>query len=303
MGHRLIKQYNFACGKSGQDSTLGGFHVKLTSAIGPPIVRALRYIAYYCPYTLPLKNQVENDTLSFWAAGVGLTWLDMMNVSFVLLMATWEMTPSLSMVITLSDLSSTLYGPEWNGAKLFVLLVSCTETWLYKWVLDAMPLPRWPEMAHRRSECLCERRRVAARGGASPTKKSAGKRKTEPYNTSVVKQLMSSFNAYRRPLDPGAVHVSNQGCLGVAVEPLYDAIGLRVIGGGRDVLAAQHFAEWGPCMRAELPISVWNVEQLYQSLLFLVDNYYPFLAPPHTAPLIACLLPSATNILSCQNLT
>ncbi|KRZ94742.1 hypothetical protein T08_378, partial [Trichinella sp. T8] len=108
---------------------------------------------------------------------------------------------------------------------------------------------------------------------------------------------------YRRPLDPAAVHVSNQGCLGVAVEPLYDPIGLWVIGGGRNVLAAQHFAEWGPCVRAELPISVWNVEQLYQSLLFLVDNYHPFLAPPHTAPLITCLLLSATNIFSCQNLT
>ncbi|KRY13489.1 hypothetical protein T12_6534 [Trichinella patagoniensis] len=52
----------------------------------------------------------------------------------------------------------------------------------------------------------------------------------------------------------------------------------------------------------ELSILLSGVH-LYQSLLFLVDNYHPFLAPPHIAPLIACLLPSATNILSCQNLT
>ncbi|KRX51107.1 hypothetical protein T05_16417 [Trichinella murrelli] len=62
--------------------------------------------------TVGESTQVENDTLSFWAAGVGLAWSDVMNAGFVLLMATLEMTPSLLMVITLSDLSSTLYGPE-----------------------------------------------------------------------------------------------------------------------------------------------------------------------------------------------
>ncbi|OUC42133.1 hypothetical protein D917_10426, partial [Trichinella nativa] len=64
-------------------------------------------------YTPPKKSgYVENDTLSFWAAGVGLAWSDVMDAGFVLLMATLEMTPSLSMLITFSDLSSTLYGPE-----------------------------------------------------------------------------------------------------------------------------------------------------------------------------------------------
>ncbi|KRX19554.1 hypothetical protein T07_13630 [Trichinella nelsoni] len=91
---------------------------------------------------------------------------------------------------------------------------------------------------------------------------------------------MSSFNAVpnnyphisNNTSGSIVVHLTpalNQGFLGVAVEPLYDAIGLQVIGGGRDVLAAQHFAEWGPCVRAEQPISVWNVELIYQSLLFL----------------------------------
>ncbi|KRZ69391.1 hypothetical protein T10_7966 [Trichinella papuae] len=51
---------------------------------------------------------------------------------------------------------------------------------------------------------------------------------------------------------PGAVHVSDQGCLEVAAEPLDNAIGLWVIGGNRDVLATEHFFECGPRVRAEL---------------------------------------------------
>ncbi|KRY56437.1 hypothetical protein T03_14825 [Trichinella britovi] len=94
-----------------------------------------------------------------------------------------------------------------------------------------MLLPRWPEMMHRRSECLCERRRVAATGGASPTKKSAGRRKTEPYNTSVVKQLMSSFNA----VPNNYPHISNNTrgsivvhlTLALCMSAIRDALGWR----------------------------------------------------------------------------
>ncbi|KRX12866.1 hypothetical protein T07_605 [Trichinella nelsoni] len=50
--------------------------------------------------------------------------------------------------------------------------------------------------------------------------------------------------------------MSDQGRLEVAVETLDDAVSLWMVGGGGDVLAAQHFVECGPCVRAELPASV-----------------------------------------------
>ncbi|KRZ83402.1 hypothetical protein T08_6033 [Trichinella sp. T8] len=46
------------------------------------------------------------------------------------------------------------------------------------------------------------------------------------------------------------------GRLEVAVETFDDAVSLWMVGGGGDVLAAEHFVECGPCVRAELPASI-----------------------------------------------
>ncbi|KRX13112.1 hypothetical protein T07_8827 [Trichinella nelsoni] len=110
------------------------------------------------------------------SAAVVLAWSDVVNAGFVLSTATLEMTPSLSMVSTLSDLPSTLCGPE----------APC---------LGAVGLRRRIAVLSASKNAVGSLHEEVA----LPRKKSAGRRRTEPYSISAAEQLMSSFSAVRIP--------------------------------------------------------------------------------------------------------
>ncbi|KRZ48215.1 hypothetical protein T02_13934 [Trichinella nativa] len=81
--------------------------------------KTLRCMLYCGLYTLPLQkaggiweDRWKTTRFRSGSAAVVLALSDVVNAGFVLSTATLEMTPSLSMVSTLSDLPSTLCGPE-----------------------------------------------------------------------------------------------------------------------------------------------------------------------------------------------
>ncbi|KRZ82081.1 hypothetical protein T08_5017 [Trichinella sp. T8] len=125
-------------------------------------------------------------------AAVDLAWSDVVNAGFVLSTATLEMTPSLSMVNTLYDLSSILCGRDVQG---------------------------------RRVRNVSERRAMAPLAANAallfcvPPRMPSGRCKRR------LRRPGRNLRC-RRPLDTGAVHMSDQGRLEVAVETFYDAVGL-----------------------------------------------------------------------------
>ncbi|KRZ81154.1 hypothetical protein T08_2849, partial [Trichinella sp. T8] len=131
----------------------------------------------YCGlYTLPLQkaggiweDRWKTTRFRSGSVAVVLALSDVVNAGFVLSTATLEMTPSLSMGGDRPFARTPCLGAVGRKRRIAILSASTNAVGsLHEEV-------------------------------ASPRKKSAGRRRTEPYSISAAEQLMSSFSAVRIP--------------------------------------------------------------------------------------------------------